>query len=91
MNTRGQHHNVEHMEVKPFGAYTKLEKPGWLHVAIVMSCVGTCASIFLYGRVLLPIADLVSGTNPLKSVRNESRHHGGHSSVSFVFVLASPG
>jgi hypothetical protein len=71
MNTRGP--DLSAFDTKPYGAYKKMEKPLWTQVLFYLSCGGTLASIFLYGRVVLPIADLGAGSNVLKAVRNESK------------------
>jgi hypothetical protein len=90
-------HALQGQAVKPedmqaFGAYQKIIRPTWEQVMMVLSCVGTLASILLYGRLLLPVGDLVAGTNVLKAVRNESKHYagtqsGGVSDLFFVFML----
>lgn len=81
MNTRGPDEATS-VKSKPYGAYQKVEKPHWSQVLFYMSCGGTLISIILYGRVVLPIADLVAGSNVLKAVRNESRAGG----VSFYEI-----
>jgi len=81
MNTRGPDEATS-VKSKPYGAYQKVEKPHWSQVLFYISCGGTLISIILYGRVVLPIADLVAGSNVLKAVRNESRAGG----VSFYEI-----
>lgn len=41
---------------------------------------GTLPCLMIYGRVFLPIPDLVAGSNVLKAIRNEVRHFGRHNS-----------
>jgi hypothetical protein len=89
MNTRGpQPHDFSAFDTKPYGAYKKMEKPIWTHVLFYLSCGGTLISIFLYGRVVLPIADLGAGSNVLKEVRNESKSQpsGGVSGVHKTLI-----
>jgi hypothetical protein len=68
-------------DVLPFGGYQALEKPSWKQVLFLMSISGTLMTIVIYGRVIVPICDLVAGGNVLKAVRNDSKthHHGSHS------------
>lgn len=66
--------------VKPYGSYKKMEQPPWGQVLYYLSFGGTILGIFLYGRIVLPIPDLVAGTNVLKAVRNESKNYGTSSS-----------
>jgi hypothetical protein len=68
-------------EIKPYGAYQRLEQPPWWQVLLYISCWTTLASILFYGRIVLPIPDLVAGVNVLKAVRNEARLFGLHSST----------
>lgn len=87
MTTRGNHpQDTGVFDTKPYGAYQKMEKPLWTQVLFYLSCGGTLASIFLYGRVILPIADFVAGSNVLKAVRNESKSQPS-SGVSFPGML----
>jgi hypothetical protein len=80
MSTRnGQSQDPSHFENKPYGAYKKLEMPDWTQVLYYLSCGGTLASILLYGRLILPIPDLVAGSNVLKAVRNEAKLLGSQS------------
>jgi hypothetical protein len=72
--------DLNEFETKPYGAYKRMEKPQWQQVLFFLSCGGTLVSILLYGRVFLPIADLVAGNNVLKSVRDESKLYAGSSS-----------
>jgi hypothetical protein len=59
--------------IKPHGAYRKLTTPSWGQVLYCLSCFGTVLSIIMYGRIFLPIPDLVAGSNVLQAMRNESR------------------
>ncbi|KAL3925104.1 MAG: hypothetical protein SGILL_000630 [Bacillariaceae sp.] len=61
--------------VKPYGAYRKLTTPSWTQVLYCLSCFGTVLSIILYGRIFLPVPDLVAGSNVLKAMRNESKQY----------------
>jgi len=60
-------------ETEARGAYAALEPVSWAHVFLLMSAGTTLACIMWYGRILLPIPDLVAGSNVLKAVRNEAR------------------
>jgi hypothetical protein len=59
--------------ITPYGAYKKMLPPTWGQVLYYLSCGGTLLSIVLYGRVFLPLPDLVAGSNVLKAMRNESK------------------
>mmetsp|Transcript_21810 Transcript_21810/g.32635 ORF Transcript_21810/g.32635 Transcript_21810/m.32635 type:complete len:560 (-) Transcript_21810:74-1753(-) len=50
----------------------------WFFFMLIGS--GTLPCLMIYGRVFLPIPDLVAGSNVLKAIRNEVRHFGRHSS-----------
>jgi hypothetical protein len=76
--------DLNEFETKPYGAYKRMEKPQWQQILFFLSCGGTLVSILLYGRVFLPIADLVAGSNVLKSVRDESKLYAAASSSSGV-------
>ena len=81
MNTRsGNSQDLSNLDTKPYGAYKKLDIPLWSDVLFYLSCGGTVISILLYGRTILPIADLVSGSNVLKAVRNEAKLFNSHQS-----------
>ena len=86
---QGQAAKSEDMEA--FGAYQKVDAPTWGAVAMIVSCFGTILSILLYGRLLLPVGDLVAGTNVLKTVRHESKNYqsssGGVSTISYHICL----
>ena len=75
MTTRNPTDTMDERETKPFGAYFRLTKPTWSQLIVGISCGGTLATICMYARVILPIPDLVAGTNVLKAVRNESKLH----------------
>ena len=49
------------------------ERPSVISLMVLVTSIGTILSLFLYGRVLLPIPEFVAGTNVLKSIRAESR------------------
>jgi hypothetical protein len=80
MTTRNPYDPMDERETKPFGGYVRLTKPKWSQLLVCISCGGTLATIGMYARVLLPIADLVAGTNVLKAVRNESKLHASNTS-----------
>mmetsp|Transcript_10509 Transcript_10509/g.16113 ORF Transcript_10509/g.16113 Transcript_10509/m.16113 type:complete len:649 (+) Transcript_10509:135-2081(+) len=64
-----------------FGAsYARHEPPTWMRVFFFLSCGSLSVSIFMFGRIFLPIPDLVAGTSPLKAVRAEARTLGSQSS-----------
>jgi hypothetical protein len=64
-------------DVQPEGAYEPLLPPSWRRIFFFMFSGSTMLSILFYGRITLPIPDLVSGTNVLKAVRNEARGASG--------------
>jgi hypothetical protein len=71
--------NVDNpLDFGPYGAYQKMKKPSWYEVLYLMSAFGTLASIAIYGRLILPIFDLVAGGNVLKALRNDPKTHGNH-------------
>lgn len=79
MNTK----NVEDdADRRPYGAYQKLEKPTLSQMLVILSVGGTLATIVLYGRLVLPLPDLVAGSNVLKAVRNEAKTNAIQSSKS---------
>jgi hypothetical protein len=81
MNPRNaQVDELNSFDTKPYGAYQKMDKPQWHQVLFFLSCAGTLSSIFFYGRIFLPIADLVAGSNVLKAVRNEAKLYGNQGS-----------
>lgn len=80
MSSRGTQDEVPG-EVRAFGAYRKLARPSLDYMLILLSCGGTLASVFLYGRILLPFPDLVAGNNVLKAVRNETKMNAPSSTV----------
>jgi hypothetical protein len=80
--------NLDEFDSKPYGAYKRMERPQWQQVLFFLSCGGTLVSILLYGRVFLPIADLVAGNNVLKSVRDESKLYAGSSSSGVSINVA---
>lgn len=88
MNMRATQSNHQNDEADPlddilaYGGYQTLEKPSWKQVLFLMSISGTLMTILIFGRVIVPITDLVAGGNVLRAVRNESKtHHGSHSST----------
>ena len=64
-------------DVMPEGVYITLPPPSWQRVFLLMFSGCTMSSILFYGRLSLPIPDLVAGTNVLKAVRNEARGTSG--------------
>ena len=83
MNTQNsQSQELGNFDSKPYGAYRQLDRPQWQQVLFFLSCGGTLSSVYLYGRVFLPLADLVAGSNVLKAVRTEARLYGSHLSSS---------
>ena len=92
MNTRsGQSQDFNNYDTKPYGAYKKLEIPSWSDVLFYLSFGGTLISILLYGRTILPFADLVAGNNVLKAVRNEAKLLGSQSSSGVSTMVFCPG
>jgi hypothetical protein len=71
MNTRATNVLLSGVDSLPYGGYQKLETPSWARILLLMSIIGTSATILLYGRVFLPIGDLAEGGNVLKAIRNE--------------------
>lgn len=69
-------------ELRPYGAYRKLEKPSLGHILIVLSLGSTLASIFLYGRIIFPFPDLVAASSVHKAVRNEGKSSASQPIVS---------
>lgn len=63
----------EEFEKLPHGAYRHVNMPHWTTVLLFFSVGTVLITIVLYGRILLPIADLIAGTNVLKSIRKESK------------------
>jgi E4 protein len=61
--------------VKPYGAYKQRPIPSWSQILFYISFGGTMYSILAYGRIVLPIPDLVAGCNVLKAMRNEAKHY----------------
>lgn len=61
--------------VKAYGAYKRTKVPNWGQVLFYLSFGGTVFSLIMYGRIVLPIPDLVAGSNVLKSMRNEAKHY----------------
>jgi hypothetical protein len=54
-----------------------VEPPSWVSLMFLVVTFGTASSLFLYGRVMLPIPEFVAGTNVLKAIRAETRILGG--------------
>lgn len=63
---------------KAYGSYRKLLQPTMTQMVIVLSATGTMATILLYNQIVLPLPDLVAGSNVLKAVRNEAKAHTSH-------------
>lgn len=74
----------------PYGAYRVFGTPRTSDTLFYLSSVGTLLSIVLYGRLLLPIPDLVAGTNVLKAVRNEAKAFGVSVSAIRIHELLVP-
>jgi hypothetical protein len=60
-------------QVKPYGAYRKMEQPSFAQVWFYFTMFGTLASLLWFSRLLLPIPDQVAGSNAIKDMRNEAR------------------
>lgn len=54
-----------------------VEPPSWVSLLFLVITFGTTSSLFLYGRIMLPIPEFVAGTNVLKAIREETRIIGG--------------
>jgi hypothetical protein len=54
-----------------------VEPPSWVSLMFLVVTFGTASSLFLYGRIMLPIPEFVAGTNVLKAIRAETRILGG--------------
>ena len=54
---------------KAFGMYQQIFAPGWTDLFYHIMVGGTLLGVYLYGRVLLPIPDLVAGSNVLSCYR----------------------
>lgn len=72
--------------IQPRGVYRTLDSPAWTRLFLYISRTAVLLTIFLYGRIALPIPDLVSGANVLKSVRAETLFHGSNANVGGVSV-----
>ena len=83
MNTRSV--VEEELDSKAFGSYTKLLQPTTTQMVMVLSAGGTLAAILLYNQTVLPLPDLVAGSNVLKAVRNEAKVNVSHTTVSCGF------
>ncbi len=57
------------------------EPPSLVTLLLLVISFGTASSLFLYGRILLPIPEFVAGTNVLKAIRAETRIIGGGNGV----------
>lgn len=68
--------------IPPRGAYRALEPPKQYRLLLFLARTPLLLTLFWYGRILLPIPDLVSGANVLKSVRAESLLHGQQNATS---------
>jgi hypothetical protein len=71
-------------DIQPRGVYRTLESPSWSSLFLFLSRTSILLSIFCYGRIALPIPDLVAGTNVLKSVRAEAMFYGRSNNVGGV-------
>jgi hypothetical protein len=72
--------------IQPRGVYRTLESPSWSSLFLFLSRTSVLLTIFWYGRITLPIPDLVAGANVLKSVRAEALCHGSSTNVGGVRV-----
>mmetsp|Transcript_24101 Transcript_24101/g.66801 ORF Transcript_24101/g.66801 Transcript_24101/m.66801 type:complete len:780 (-) Transcript_24101:50-2389(-) len=59
------------------GAYQHTVAPTWIDLWYYLTLVGTCGSLLLYGRVLLPIPDLVAGNGAGKETKASLSASGG--------------
>ena len=80
MNSRNL--QEEELDSKAFGSYTKLLQPTMTQMVMALSAVGTLAAILLYNQIVLPLPDLVAGSNVLKAVRNEAKINVSNTTVS---------
>ena len=78
-NTASDHTDTD-TEMDAYGAYKPLDPISWARIVFLMACASTLSSIIVYGRITLPIPDLVAGSNVIKSVRNEVRGNAQHKS-----------
>lgn len=62
---------------KNFGMYQHTYDPSWIDLGYYVILCGTCLGIVLYGRILLPIPDLVAGSNVLSSFQQGTAASGG--------------
>jgi len=108
-NNLGNNNNNEEEDAPTGGSskYTPLNDPSWLQVCSLVICGSTMACIIMYGRITLPIPDLVAGQNVLKAVRLEAKgsnakdyssgkskhkhHKGGSSSMSMMSGMPGSG
>jgi hypothetical protein len=64
--------NPKAMPIGPFG----FEPPGMLLYLVGVAAWSTLASLIIYGRIILPIPDLMSGISPtLKTAKVDQRHY----------------
>jgi hypothetical protein len=61
--------------IKAHGAYKQRQLPTLGQTLFYISFGGIVLSIILYGRIVLPIPDLVAGSNVLKAMRNEAKQY----------------
>lgn len=61
----------------PAPATFDVQPPSWVSLMFLVISFGTAASLFFYGRIMLPIPEFVAGTNVLKAIRAETRILGG--------------
>ena len=62
---------------KTFGMYQHTFDPTWIDLCYYVILCGTCLGMALYGRVLLPIPDLVAGSNVFFSFKEGMTASGG--------------
>lgn len=80
--------DADNINIAPHGVYRDLEPPSRFKLLLFLARTPTLLTLFWYGRIVLPIPDLVAGANVLKSVRAEALLSGQSStSASGVSTL----
>ena len=72
--------------IQPRGVYQTLIPPSRSQLLLFLARTPVLLTAFWYGRIALPIPDLVAGANVLKSVRAEAHLHGHSTSASGVSI-----
>jgi hypothetical protein len=72
--------------IQPRGVYRTLEAPSRSRLLLFLARTPILLTVFWYGRIALPIPDLVAGANVLKSVRAEALLYGHSASATGVSV-----